>query len=173
MLALNDSLQKNMEKTFPYLNYAYTDNKEELELLKTVYDLLFISVFDHWLSREECDSTALCFADFLQKNDVLYLQNIKKFEEFYEQLFYVGIISWKNNKKCTRVSFDNFDSKESYIDRCKVSIREEKSLSICIPDWEVVICGGFDLTHNILVKKGVNKDALINLVNKSHLYLLG
>lgn len=169
----NDLAQKTLEKMFPLLSTPILfGESEESKLLDEFYDILFVSAFDHWLTEEECDKLSLCFADFLKSNDESYLEKLEKFKQFYSHFFNIGAFSWEENQDYDKLSFIAFDDYEEYIIRCQESALERKFLNICVPDMQMVICGGFDLTHKILMKKEKSKNDLINLANNSHLYLL-
>ena len=171
-MLLEENTQEFLNNTFPCLNTPILFEEEKMHMLKKNYDIAFISAFNHWLTAEECDQVTMCFSAFKENNDFSYLEREKRFLEFYEALFSMGVYFWEENKNFTKVYFNKFNSKKEYLDACSNSVREKKFLNICVPKLQTVICGGFDLTQKILMRKGKGDNGLEKIVEDKGLYML-
>ena len=68
-----------------------------------------------------------------------------------------------------------FDSKEEYLSHALLSIREQCFLEIVLPEYKVMICGGYDFTLETMVRKSYSQGIAPNLskiIKASNLHIL-
>jgi hypothetical protein len=104
--------------------------------------VIFISIFDHWLSEVEADQSNIICYDISLKNNSLdeYLNGEEKFLNFYYQLF--DEYSFKDNKK---IDFDEY--KATIIQ----SLREQRLMDIYVQNGKIRLQGGFDRTDQLFL----------------------
>ena len=149
----------NSEKVFNTFKFGIS--AEELEN-KDNYQLMFLSVFDHWLSEEESENA------FTIDKQVEYK---KKLYLFYQYLY-------KNYYLCTYFVSDvgsrcllEFESKEEYLNYVDLSLQEYYFLRLLIPDYGIIIDGGYDYTLPVFCSKNDNVVNL-NFLKKTGLFIL-
>lgn len=165
--------QKELSSLFPFCFKInnYDDNCSDKKKCEEEYDLFFISVFNKWLNDEECDKYTMCYSHYLENKDNMYLLNENKFIKFYDCLFSMEIYSLiiENDSKCI---FYGFDTLEEFKKNILLSIREKKFMNLCVPKFKMIICGGFDLTHRVFIKKNNHFDCIIDFIIKNNIYLI-
>lgn len=99
--------------------------------------VIYISIFDHWLSEVEADQSNIMCYNIALKNNSLdeYLDGEEKFLNFYSQIF--DEYSFKNNKKI------DFDEYKTTVIR---SLREQLLMDIYVKNGRIRLQGGFDRT---------------------------
>jgi hypothetical protein len=174
MQLVKKDIQELSINTFPYINspILFGEEDKHKNLIEENYDIQFISAFDHWLTVDEYDTSTVCFAEFQENKNESYLEYEEKFIEFYKSLYSIGAYAWEESNDFSRLSFLSFDNEKEYIEKCLESLREIKTMSICVPEIHIIICGGFDLTQKVLINKKTESSRLVNLVNDNNLYLL-
>jgi hypothetical protein len=147
------------------------DAKEYHIRLRKEYYVRCISVFDHWLSDEECDELMIYYQRKFnsKENKEKYYQYEKLFIKFYLYLF-------NNTKVYARFDrlYVSFDSKEEYLSHVLLSVRERLFLKIILPEYHAIIDGGHDLTDILKVKKDYPEglEAISKIVKDHSLYIL-
>ncbi len=104
--------------------------------------VIYISIFDHWLSEVEADQSNIICYDISLKNNSLdeYLNGEEKFLNFYSQLF--DEYSFKDNKK-----IDFYEYKATIIQ----SLREQQLMDIYVQNGIIRLRGGFDRTDQLFL----------------------
>ena len=116
--------------------------------------VIYISIFDHWLSEVEADQCNILCYNIALKNNSLdeYLNGEEKFLNFYSQLF--DEYSFKNNKK--------IDSDE-YQTIVIQSLREQRLMDIYVQNRKIRLQGGYDRTDQLFL---VNASLLPDIIKK-------
>ncbi|ENX08642.1 MULTISPECIES: hypothetical protein [Acinetobacter] len=104
--------------------------------------VIYISIFDHWLSEVEADQSNIMCYNIALKNNSLdeYLDGEEKFLNFYSQIF--DEYSFKNNKKI------DFDEYKTTVIR---SLREQLLMDIYVQNGRIRLQGGFDRTDQLFL----------------------
>lgn len=104
--------------------------------------VIYISIFDHWLSEVEADQSNIMCYNIALKNNSLdeYLDGEEKFLNFYSQIF--DEYSFKNNKKI------DFDEYKTTVIR---SLREQRLMDIYVQNGRIRLQGGFDRTDQLFL----------------------
>ncbi|MFV5548568.1 hypothetical protein VXQ35_10480 [Acinetobacter oleivorans] len=104
--------------------------------------VIYISIFDHWLSEVDADQSNIICYDISLKNNSLdeYLGGEEKLLNFYSQLF--DEYSFKDNKK---IDFDEY--KTTVIQ----SLREHRLMDLYVQNGKIRLQGGFDRTDQLFL----------------------
>ncbi|NUF32114.1 hypothetical protein HUN28_18190 [Acinetobacter oleivorans] len=104
--------------------------------------VIYISIFDHWLSEVDADQSNIICYDISLKNNSLdeYLSGEEKFLNFYYKLF--DEYSFKDNKK---IDFDEY--KATIIQ----SLREQRLMDIYVQNRRIRLQGGFDRADQLFL----------------------
>ena len=104
--------------------------------------VIYISIFDHWLSEVEADQSNIMCYNIALKNNSLdeYLDGEEKFLNFYSQIF--DEYSFKNNKKI------DFDEYKTTVIR---TLREQLLMDIYVQNGRIRLQGGFDRTDQLFL----------------------
>jgi hypothetical protein len=177
--ALQDSTTIKLEEMFFFVDYSGYENdiKQQENDQKKVYDTRSISVFDHWLTEQEYVGTPVVYyGNRLANNHAMsiYKKYEKRFLSFYSSLYDTTEIysSFFNDRGSS--FYVEFTTKKSYLSHVLLSIREQLSLKIILPEYYSVIDGSSDLTHILRVKKNhpESLEAMSKIVHEHGLYLL-
>ena len=125
--------------------------------------VIYISIFDHWLSEVEADqSNILCYNIALKNNNLdEYLDGEEKFLNFYSQIF--DEYSFKDNKK---INF--YEYKISVIQ----SLREQRLMNIYVQNGRIRLQGGFDRTDQLFLANASLIPEIMKKLEKSKLHVL-
>ena len=125
--------------------------------------VIYISIFDHWLSEVEADQcNILCYNSALKNNSLdEYLNGEEKFLNFYSQLF--DEYSFKNNKK--------IDSDE-YQTIVIQSLREQRLMDIYVQNRKIRLQGGYDRTDQLFLANASLLPDIIKKLEMSKLHVL-
>lgn len=126
--------------------------------------VIYISIFDHWLSEVEADEcNILCYNIALNNNSLdEYLNGEEKFLNFYSQLF--DEYSFKDNKK--------IDSDE-YQTIVIQSLREQRLMDIYVQNRKIRLQGGYDRTDQLFLANASLIPDIIKKLEMSKLHVLG
>lgn len=141
--------------------YSY---KNSNDLGKFMWEtVIYISIFDHWLSEVEAEKCNTMCYNISFKNNILdeYLNGEEKFLNFYFQLFDEN--SFKDNKK---IDFDEY--KATVIQ----SLREQRLMDIYVQNGKIRLQGGFDRTDQLFLAKASLIPDIIKKLEMSKLYVL-
>jgi uncharacterized protein YqkB len=125
--------------------------------------VIYISIFDHWLSEVEADqSNIMCYNIALENNSLdEYLDGEEKFLNFYSQIF--DEYSFKDNKK---IDFDEY--KTTVIQ----SLREQRLMDIYVQNGRIRLQGGFDRTDQLFLANASLIPEIMKKLEKSKLHVL-
>ncbi len=125
--------------------------------------VIYISIFDHWLSELEADQSNIMCYNIALKNNSLdeYLDGEEKFLNFYSQIF--DEYSFKDNKK---IDFDEY--KTTVIQ----SLREQRLMDIYVQNGRIRLQGGFDRTDQLFLANASLIPEIIKKLEKSKLHVL-
>jgi hypothetical protein len=155
----------------------------ETRLSELGYFPIHVSVFDHWLSHEECDASDILFYDEAVRNGELgaYMAGENNLVAFYQRLARSGayvheVIIDRTHFGLVRKSYWETDCDDKdFLALLRERLREKRRLDTCclyFPEFSVRYFGGYDRTDLLLLR---NKDLLpaIAEVAKEHqLHLL-
>lgn len=158
-MATNTSLKAH----FPELDFGEKDVSE----MGIAY--AFISVFDHWLSAYEAESSPLMAYSLALRAGRLddYLVGEHKFLKLYRMLGRHGLVC--NRPRPVR-KFETVD-----VDLEKVligSLREECLMDIYFSDFGVRVMGGYDRTDLLIAETPQKLEFLFAQVSKFGLFVL-
>ena len=125
--------------------------------------VIYISIFDHWLSEVEADQSNIMCYNIALKNNSLdeYLDGEEKFLNFYSQIF--DEYSFKDNKK---IDFDEY--KTTVIQ----SLREQRLMDIYVQNGRIRLQGGFDRTDQLFLANASLIPEIMKKLEKSKLHVL-
>ena len=125
--------------------------------------VIYISIFDHWLSEVEADKcNTLCYNIALANNSLdEYLNGEEKFLNFYSQLF--DEYSFKDNKKI------DFDEYQTIVIQ---SLREQRLMDIHVQNRKIRLQGGFDRTDQLFLANASLIPDIIKKLEMSKLHVL-
>jgi len=125
--------------------------------------VIYISIFDHWLSELEADQSNIMCYNIALKNNSLdeYLDGEEKFLNFYSQIF--DEYSFKDNKK---IDFDEY--KTTVIQ----SLREQRLMDIYVQNGRIRLQGGFDRTDQLFLANASLIPEIMKKLEKSKLHVL-
>lgn len=147
--------------------------EEDLQKNPHSYKSFAVTVFDHWLSREEYDDQMITFDSFgcVPKRPSELWMLYKKYEDqfcnFYSELYKFGVYMLIKDKDLV-----TFSSKNEYVRYYKYNIRERHKNSFFIPKLGVIITGGWNLTQHVLATQNYEKEIFENIAAKSALFVL-
>jgi len=152
---------------------------EEDEWFHPFYSLFFLSVFDHWLTVEEAESEVFHYGQIekqLSQKDnqaaQIYFEREKRLLTFYQNLYGLYSLYEHRGSEPNKDKFYTFETTEEYAERCLKSIREKDFIRLCVPELEVVLNGGFDLTHKIFLDKSCSIGKIKELATSCGLFIL-
>jgi hypothetical protein len=177
--ALQNSIIIKLEQNFFFVDYSSYENDitQQENDQKSFYDIKSISVFDHWLTEQEYIETPVVYYENRLANShamSTYDKYEARFLNFYSYLYdTTEIYSTFFNDRGSSF-YVKFTTKDSYLSHILLSIREQLSLKIILPEYYSVIDGGSDLTHILRVKKGhlESLEAISKIVDQHGLYIL-
>jgi hypothetical protein len=125
--------------------------------------VIYVSIFDHWLSELEADQSNIMCYNIALKNNSLdeYLDGEEKFLIFYSQLF--DEYSFKDNKK---IDFDEY--KTTVIQ----SLREQRLMDIYVQNGRIRLQGGFDRTDQLFLANASLIPDIMKKLEMSKLHVL-
>jgi hypothetical protein len=125
--------------------------------------VIYVSIFDHWLSELEADQSNIMCYNIALKNNSLdeYLDGEEKFLIFYSQLF--DEYSFKDNKK---IDFDEY--KTTVIQ----SLREKRLMDIYVQNGRIRLQGGFDRTDQLFLANASLIPDIMKKLEMSKLHVL-
>ncbi|WP_079210984.1 hypothetical protein [Brucella pituitosa] len=127
-----------------------------------------VSVFDHWLSVNEAESSSILNYEKANSSGNInqYYEGEKKFIKLYSELAEAGVVCHVPPPyrfiECTT------ELKSILTD----SLREMRRFDLYFPAYEVRVRGGFDRTDLFLVQNSAYVTKLISLVSKQGLCIL-
>ena len=133
------------------------------------YKNCFVSIFDHWLTREE---TSLIF----QKTDTNELKKRQRFfQNFAEQLYHkTSIYYWKLKNK-DRIHIKKFRDFNHFKDKCKfTTITEDHGevYGFIIPEYSAVYKQYWDWTNQLWHLEESKITPILKLIKENRLYKL-
>lgn len=125
--------------------------------------VIYISIFDHWLSEVEADQCkTMCYNIALENNSLdEYLNGEEKFLNFYSQLF--DEYSFKDNKK---IDFDEYQTTVIQ------SLREQRLMDIYVQNRKIRLQGGFDRTDQLFLANASLIPDILKKLEMSKLHVL-
>jgi hypothetical protein len=150
----------NIKKIFPELSY------EDLYEKESAYKQRFISIFDHWLLREEAE---VCL---IPSNQNIYKTKLLKLYEVFFDQKYTLYAYYDNNLVRKSEKLFRIKDKSHYMNLVVNSITEKCFLRLLIIELEIIIDGGYDYTLPMFLTKNVDMDNLEKIITKCDLFIL-
>ena len=157
-------------------NHRAKKIKEKLPFLKSLirkedtdYQMIFVSVFDHWLTQDE-------FEPHIHTEDTneLIIRR-QKLQNFIVGLFKLTpIYSWKY-KKNYRFYLYSFDTLNQILKKCDIQNQRGETgrrYDIILPEFQAVYSEEWDWTNIIWYRDKVIIEPLIELAKESGLFIL-
>lgn len=156
-----------MTQTFPILEELSTE-----EFAKYGYVPRCVSIFDHWLTREEVENCGYMSFKEAMKSGLkeLYLEQETRFLGFYRNLLSSGGVyrtDWRANLLAFHSAWD--DGLAAII---RANLREERLFELYSDRFSLRIIGGYDRTDLLLFKSLGQIPAVMNLSTRHGLFLL-
>lgn len=127
-----------------------------------------VSIFDHWLTADECDAAVMRFDDDLDgAKQVEYLGGENRFLRFYRHLAERGAVS---NRDGSVVGFESMSSDLEAI--IVASLREERLMDVYFCGLGVRVLGRYDRTDMVILDSADSLPALIEAVAGAGLFVL-
>jgi hypothetical protein len=150
-------------------NFPEIEPYQRAQIEELGYLPLHLSVFDHWLTREECEGcdlinyeTALSAAKIVE-----YQAGEDKFIDFYRRLIGADEVSVNEDDPVYRAH------SETLFNAIIVpSLRERKLMDLFVERANVRIVGGYDRTDLLLAREEAQRQALRQLARDVDLFLL-
>gem|GEM_PF-5200175 len=127
-----------------------------------------VSVFDHWLSVNEAESSPIINYEKASSGGSItqYYEGEKKFIKLYSKLAEAGVV-------CHVPPPCRFIERIAELNSILIdSLREKGRFDLYFPAHEVRVRGGFDRTDLFLVQNSAYVTKLISLINKQGLCIL-
>ena len=162
MKKLTNSQAKEIKERLPFVQNL-------IEGEDTDYQMLFVSIFDHWLTQDEFDPE-------IHKVDRKELKiRREKFQSFIDGIFHLtNIYSWKY-KRHNRFFIYPFTSLNQLTKKCKIDEQHGESgqrFDLIIPDFRAVYSEEWDWTNIIWYRDKEKIKPVIELAKNSGLYIL-
>lgn len=129
--------------------------------------VLFVSIFDHWLSEQEADEcSVLCYKIASDCNDLTaYLKTEQYFLNFYQGLDSVVHVMDDG----VRV-LDTQDIE--FVDILKNGLREIRFFELYFPTLGIVAQSGYDRTDKLIIDEKVDLSLIKEKISLHNLYVL-
>ena len=162
-------MKKLTNQELKNIKYQIPSIQELIENENEKYDLIFISVFDHWLTENEFNNEI----HEIDKKEII--DRRKKFENFISELYdLTPTYLWKY-KKQNRFYIFSVNSKSHLLKRCDIKNQTGESgkrYDIILPEFRAVFCEEWDWTNIIKYKEREKIEPLLNLAKKVGLNVL-
>ncbi|MGB1205856.1 MAG: hypothetical protein ACPG5B_09430 [Chitinophagales bacterium] len=139
-----------------------------IEREDTDYQILFVSIFDHWLKPDE---VGLIHTE--DENELKIRR--KKLQDFIVGLFEMTpTYTWKYKRK-NRFFLYSFTTLNQVLKNCNIQYQHGESgrgYDIILPEFEIVYSEEWDWTNIIWFRNERSVKPLIELAEKSGLYIL-
>jgi hypothetical protein len=147
----------------------YFPDIDERELADLGLPFAFVSVFERWLSEEECASSrTMTYSIALEAGEIEgYLEGERKFFDLYRALGKVGmIVGWPQPIRRVEVETAEFEG------ILRDSLREQNLMDVYFEGYGVRIRGGYDRT-DVIIADSVEQLSTLELeVRRSGLFML-
>lgn len=142
------------------------------EINPEFYNTKFISIFDHWLNEKEAEDNIIIFQDIeeymVSEKYKKYTQFENRFKKFYETLYQDTSVYIELYGRIFK-----FSNMEEYMSFVSLNIKEQLFTRFIIPEFYIIVEGGYDLTHLIYIhRKSKAEQYIKNLVNNCELFIL-
>jgi len=134
----------------------------------TDYNMLFVSVFDHWLSEKECDQ-------IYEKTSHELTERRNKFEGLIKDLYSLTDTYIWRFKRHYRVFVYKPNTLKHLLLNCDIknqTWQTGKRYDVLLPKLEAIYSEEWDWTNIIWYRKKEKIAPLIDIVKKSGLYIL-
>lgn len=155
--------QRILKQNLPNVDLILTRSDDEGD-----YQKIIVSVFDHWMTREE----------FVDYDDVDYdtlMERRRKFENFITKLYNnTRCYLWKH-KRHNRVFIYQATSIEQVLNKCDIKNQTHMSANhyaILLPEHAAVYTSEFDWTTILWFRDEKKIQPLLNLIKESGLHVL-
>jgi uncharacterized protein YlzI (FlbEa/FlbD family) len=131
-------------------------------------EVLFISIFDHWLNENEADECKYLNYDIACDNNALekYMIGENIFINFYRNLESKAILIINDKKIIVDTSSNEF------INRLQDGLRERIFLKIYYETYQMEVQCGYDRTDTLILTEDSINRGILDVIEKSPLYIL-
>ena len=163
---LSKSKQEDLGKLFPDIQSLFECKESEN------YTHLSISVFDHWLSREEAineiDNVSIKKEDAHDEKLYLFCNALIKLTKCY-------LIKFRGIKK-DKITYKEFITKSEYNEHLKPKPYNTGGINwrfiLVLPETEAVYFEDCDFTHHLYYRDDNNITEIYNLIKENGLFVL-
>lgn len=159
---------KTFKRKLPHLNELLVNDETFIE--KGIYSKVNVSVFDHWLTAEEC--IPMIYIDH-DRRELELRRN--KFESFIKSLSEQSeVYSWRY-KRHERIHFNKFENLRAILKKCKFDEMTSDTgdrFGLVFPDLGMLYQEGWDWTSQIYFLTENQTDFLRKEAQQCGLYIL-
>jgi hypothetical protein len=157
----DNQVVKKLNKLFPVITY---NDIEEAYLNSKLYPNFIISIFDHCLTEKEAEDQIISYSFKGALNRQKYFKKEKIYLKFFEQLFTITLVLKVVEEDDSSVSYFYYDNIDEFIKDCRSSLTELELFKLCLPDFEAIIVGNYDLDNIVYYKNNKRITKLKKLV---------
>ncbi|MBU2950019.1 hypothetical protein KO493_04835 [Tamlana agarivorans] len=163
-----------MQKTTNIYNTEINEILPSLQKLihekdETDYQMIFVSVFDHWLTQDE-------FQPEIHTEDAKEIKiRREKLQNFVIGLFNLTQTFTSEIKRKNQFFIYQFETKKQLLNKCEIQNQNGESgqrYDIILPEFQAVYSEEWDWTNIIWFRDQEKIKPLIELAKKSGLYIL-
>ncbi len=165
---ISDTEFKSIKKKLPDLNKILKE--DELYIEKGVYNKIFISVFDHWLTRNEADEMIFIDDDYKE-----LISRREKFQRFVDELFQSTSIYFWKYKRNYRVFIKKPLTNNDLIRKCDFNnlySQRGRHYSLILPEFSAIYNEEWDWTNILWYKDFEKIKPVLEIAKKVGLYIL-
>lgn len=131
-------------------------------------EVLFVSIFDHWLTEIEADECKFLNYDIACENNNIdkYIEGENIFLNFYKNLDSKAKLIIDEKEIILNTSSNEF------IERLKDGLREKYFLKICYEKYKMEVQCGYDRTDTFFITEESINQGILDIITKSSLYVL-
>ena len=165
---ISDKELKSIKRSLPDLKKIIEEDVSFLD--NGIYKKIYVSVFDHWLTRDEADK--LIFVDD-DKNELQ--KRREKFEKLIENLYNsTDIYFWKYKRK-SRVFIQKPLTYNDLLKKCdfnNLCSQSGKRYSVILPEYSAIYNEEWDWTNIFWYRDEMKIKPILETVEKAGLHIL-
>ncbi len=162
MVIVDDNIANQICEVLPSL-------KELVEKDETDYEMIFVSIFDHWLTMDEFES------NIHTEDSLILTERRTKLITFLKELFYLATTFKVNKIDGKKIEFSSFENVDEIVEYCNIEEQNGECgqrYDIIIPEYQAIYSEEWDWTNIIWFRNKSLIKPIIDLVQKNGLYTL-
>ena len=167
-----------IKKIFPLISYSEIESNDVCKY----YDIYNVSIFDHWLSTEECEKQLTPIT--ISKNNRYFDKErfeeaYKKMSNFYNDLYelssniiIVNTYDYDDKLKEDKYDLTLLSDKKEYENIVNRSIKKGELFHFLFYEQIMMYLSGHDYTDTIMIQKGKDISFLKKIASQNKLFII-